>query len=161
MSHKLATVVFLVTAAASLAGPPSPSATSRGTGGGTQGDTPVQDRAAPAPSTSELRTMTARFAPTDIGADVSTLPAAERIALEKMVQAARLMDALFLRQAWAGNDALLQELSRAVLTNSPDAAARPDFVASIYGPADIGDAPKDAPPLFAAMAMDDSGPLRP
>ena len=134
MSHKLATVVFLVTAAASLAGPPSPSATSRGTGGGTQGDTPVQDRAAPPPSTSELRTMTARFAPADIGADVSTLPAAERSALEKMVQAARLMDALFLRQAWAGNDALLQELARAGLTNSPDAAARLHYFLINKGP---------------------------
>jgi acetyl esterase/lipase len=38
---------------------------------------------------------------------------------------------------------------------APDIAARPDFVASIYGPADIGDVPTDAPPLFAAMAMDD------
>jgi acetyl esterase/lipase len=41
------------------------------------------------------------------------------------------------------------------VATAPDVAARPDFVASIYGPADIGDVPSDAPPLFAAMAMDD------
>jgi acetyl esterase/lipase len=37
----------------------------------------------------------------------------------------------------------------------PDAASRPDFVGSIYGPADVGPIPDYAPPLFAATAMDD------
>ena len=55
--------------------------------------------------------MTARFAPADIGADVSALPESERRALAKLVEAARLMDSLFLRQVWAGNDAMLQELA--------------------------------------------------
>jgi hypothetical protein len=64
------------------------------------------------PSTSELRTMTARFAPADIAADVRQLPEPEREALAKLVQAARIMDSLFLRQVWAGNDALLQRLGR-------------------------------------------------
>ena len=64
------------------------------------------------PSASELRTMAARFAPTDIAADVRQLPERERHALAKLVQAARIMDSLFLRQVWAGNDALLQRLSR-------------------------------------------------
>jgi Peptidase family M49 len=64
------------------------------------------------PSTAELRTMTARFAPADIGADVSALPENERRALAKLVDAARIMDALFLRQVWAGNDAMLQDLAR-------------------------------------------------
>ena len=54
--------------------------------------------------------MTARFAPIDIAADVSRLPAHERQALEKIVAAARVMDAVFLRQSWAGNPSLLLEL---------------------------------------------------
>jgi hypothetical protein len=55
--------------------------------------------------------MTARFAPADIGADLSALPANERGALARLIDAARIMDALFLRQVWAGNDAMLQDLA--------------------------------------------------
>jgi len=55
--------------------------------------------------------MTARFAPAEIGADLSALPKHERDALARLVDAARIMDALFLRQVWAGNDAMLQELA--------------------------------------------------
>ena len=64
------------------------------------------------PTLAELRTMTARFAPADISADLSTLPERERRALAKLVEAAKLMDSLFLRQIWAGNDAMLQDLAR-------------------------------------------------
>jgi hypothetical protein len=64
------------------------------------------------PTLAELQKMTARFAPADISADVSALPANERNALARLVDAARIMDALFLRQAWAGNDAMLQDLAR-------------------------------------------------
>ncbi len=38
---------------------------------------------------------------------------------------------------------------------SADKDARPDFIAPIYGPMDRRDVPKDAPPLFAALAADD------
>jgi hypothetical protein len=62
------------------------------------------------PDQSALETMTARFAPTDITTDVTALPASERRALGKLVQASRIVDALFLRQVWAGNDALLMRL---------------------------------------------------
>ena len=58
----------------------------------------------------QLETMSARFHPVDISADVSGLPANEQRALALMVKASHLMDALFLRQAWAGNEALLMEL---------------------------------------------------
>jgi hypothetical protein len=77
------------------------------------------------PNTTELRTMAARFAPAEIGADVTRLPAPERRALEKLIEAARLMDSLFLRQVWAGNDALLQQLARdaVVLPAGPARAA--------------------------------------
>ncbi len=76
---------------------------------------------APAPTSapsSELRTMTARFAPADITADVGALPENERRALAKLIDAARLMDSLFLRQVWAGNDALLQRISRQAVGGS-------------------------------------------
>jgi hypothetical protein len=64
------------------------------------------------PSPAELRTMTARFAPADIGADIAGLPEGERRALAKLVDAAKVMDGLFLRQVWAGNDAMMQDLAR-------------------------------------------------
>jgi hypothetical protein len=72
------------------------------------------------PSLTELRTMAARFAPVEIGADASHLPDGERRALGKLVEAARVMDALFIEQVWAGNDALLQRLAR-------DESARPQL----------------------------------
>ena len=58
----------------------------------------------------ELQAMAQRFAPVALSADLSTLPPNERQALGKMVEAARLMDTLFLRQAWAGNEPLLYRL---------------------------------------------------
>lgn len=64
------------------------------------------------PTLAELQKMTARFAPADIGADISSLPKNDREALTRLVEAARVMDALFLRQVWAGNEAMLQELAQ-------------------------------------------------
>src|SRR6185437_12759675 len=60
----------------------------------------------------ELQKMAARFAPAEVGADLTGLPKSERDALARLVEAARIMDALFLRQVWAGNDAMLQELAQ-------------------------------------------------
>ena len=64
------------------------------------------------PNLAELQKLTARYAPADIGADITALPKPEREALARLVDAARIMDALFLRQVWAGNDAMLQELAQ-------------------------------------------------
>jgi hypothetical protein len=67
---------------------------------------------ADAPATqAQLGAMTARFAPVPLVVDVSALPAGEKKALGKLVQAAQLMDALFMRQEWAGNPALLVALA--------------------------------------------------
>src|SRR5690348_10999826 len=74
--------------------------------------------AEPVPSTREVAMMASRFAPADIRADLTTLPDSERRALAKLVDAARLMDSLFLRQVWAGNDAMLQELAHDALSRS-------------------------------------------
>jgi len=87
------------------------------------GETPVKESPATpaAPPASPLRTMAARFAPADIGADLSALPDNERQALARLVEAARIMDGLFLRQVWSGNDALLETLARQTIA-APDAA---------------------------------------
>jgi len=57
-----------------------------------------------------LQQKSARFAPTDLGADLTSLPANERDALAHLVRAAQVMDALFLEQVWAGNAAMLYAL---------------------------------------------------
>jgi hypothetical protein len=64
------------------------------------------------PDAAALRRMAARFAPTEVTADLSALPAREKAALAKMVEAAKLMDTVYLRQAWAGNEPLLLQLSQ-------------------------------------------------
>ena len=55
-------------------------------------------------------TMTRLFAPVVIGADLSALPDSERRALGHIIDAARVMDAIFLQQVWAGNPAMLLSL---------------------------------------------------
>jgi hypothetical protein len=66
----------------------------------------------PLPDLAQLQQMTARFAPVDVSVDVSKLPSNERQALAKMIEAAKIMDALFLRQVSPGNEALLMDLLR-------------------------------------------------
>ncbi len=63
------------------------------------------------PDAAALGRADARFAPVDLRVDLSRLPASEREALAKLVEAARVMDALFLRQVWGGNEALLLQLA--------------------------------------------------
>src|SRR5262249_52091246 len=53
-----------------------------------------------------------RFAPTEITADVSRLSPGDRKALDKIIEAARYMDAIFLRQVWSGNVALQKKLEQ-------------------------------------------------
>ena len=85
-------------------------------------------KTAPAPA---LQAQIARFAPVDIGADVSALPDNERKALSHLIAAARIMDSLFLRQVWVGNDAMLQDLARGT---SADYRARLHYFLINKGP---------------------------
>ena len=62
------------------------------------------------PTLPELKKMTARFAPVDVRVDLAQLPPNERQALAKMVEAAKIIDALFLRQRSPSNAALLLDL---------------------------------------------------
>jgi Peptidase family M49 len=68
----------------------------------------AQDKAAP--NVDQLKMMTARFAPVDLSADLNKLSANEQQALAKLVEAAKVMDTLFLRQVWAGNETMLLNL---------------------------------------------------
>src|ERR1043165_1363987 len=83
------------------------------------------------PDTATLEKMAARFAPTDIGADVSTLSANDRRVLATLVDASKVIDALFLRQVWAGNDAMLLDLVR---DQSPEGRARLHYFLINKGP---------------------------
>ena len=57
-----------------------------------------------------IEKMINRFAPTDISADTAGLSADDRKALDKIIEAAKLMDPIFLRQVWSGNVALQKTL---------------------------------------------------
>jgi hypothetical protein len=61
---------------------------------------------------SDLGPKIARFAPTDIAADVSKLSAPDRRALTKLVEASQVLDGIYLRQVWFGNAAMLADLAR-------------------------------------------------
>ena len=87
------------------------------------------------PSAQEVAAMASRFAPADIRADVASLPDSERRVVGKLIEAAKLMDGLFLRQVWAGNDAMLQSLSHDAMARSrstPPAPTDPAHVRLHY-----------------------------
>ncbi len=76
-------------------------------------------------------TMTRLYAPVEIGADIDALPASERAALAHILAAARVMDALFLEQVWAGNPSLLMALQD---DGSPAGRARLEYFLLNKGP---------------------------
>ena len=51
----------------------------------------------------DVEARLARFAPTEMAADLSAVPASEQEVLRLLIEAGRLMDEVFLRQAGAGN----------------------------------------------------------
>jgi hypothetical protein len=83
------------------------------------------------PDLQQLTQMAARFAPVDIRADVASLPASERAALSRLVEAARHVDALFLRQVWPGNAPMLLSL---LADESPLGQARLRYFLANKGP---------------------------
>jgi hypothetical protein len=72
----------------------------------------VANTSAVLPDAATLNKLAARLAPVDLTVDISALPPNERAALAEIIAASQMMDALFLRQAWAGNDSLLLDLLR-------------------------------------------------
>jgi hypothetical protein len=91
----------------------------------------VRAQEAAVPDAATLQAMAARFAPTEISADISKLPANDRRALARLVEASKIVDALFLRQVWAGNDAMLLDLLR---DQSPAGRARLHYFQINKGP---------------------------
>jgi len=59
----------------------------------------------------ELAKKIARFAPTVLTANTARLSPGDRKALQKIIEAAKLLDPLFLRQVWSGNDELHKKLA--------------------------------------------------
>ena len=85
----------------------------------------------PLPNEAELLAMTARFAPVTVKVDTSALPANEKLALAKMVEAAKIFDALYYRQVAPLNETYLAEL---VTDTSPLGRARLHYFALNKGP---------------------------
>jgi len=64
------------------------------------------------PDTAELKRMAARFAPTKMEVDISTLSAGDRQALAKLIEAAKIVNTIFMEQLWSGNLALYHKLQQ-------------------------------------------------
>jgi hypothetical protein len=67
---------------------------------------PQQQPVAESPLSQKIK----RYAPTSIEGDVSQLSTREREVLQKLIEAGRLMDRIYLRQVWTGNEALYRRL---------------------------------------------------
>lgn len=65
----------------------------------------------PAPDDpSELEARIARYAPTELTGDPTSLSPGDREALEAVIDAARIMDKIYMHQMWSGNAAMLSSL---------------------------------------------------
>ena len=71
-----------------------------------------KSKAKPLPSQTQLGTMAARFAPTPLRVDTSKLSPGDQKALVKLIEAARLLDDVFLQQYWSGNTSLYTKLQK-------------------------------------------------
>jgi hypothetical protein len=91
--------------------------------------------AAPA-TVPQLQTMAKRFAPVDLTADTAKLSAGDRVAIAKLIEAAKIVDTLQLRQRWSGNEALWAALHK---DTTPLGKARRDYFWLNKGPWSIID----------------------
>ena len=90
-----------------------------------------------APATApQLQTMAKRFAPVDLTADTAKLSAGDRVAIAKLIEAAKIVDTLQLRQRWSGNEALWAALQK---DTTPLGKARRDYFWLNKGPWSIID----------------------
>src|SRR5271157_2990187 len=69
-----------------------------------------KDTGAALPDLAQLEKMSSRFAPTPLRVDTSKLTPSDRQALVKLIEAARLLDDIYMRQLWNGNAALYARL---------------------------------------------------
>ena len=89
-----------------------------------------------AASVAELNAMAKRFAPVELRADTSKLSKGDRAAIQKLIEAAKIVDTLQLRQRWANNEALWAALQK---DDSPLGKARQDYFWLNKGPWSIID----------------------
>ena len=85
---------------------------------------PMLAATAAIPDLAQLQKMIARFQPTELRADVSKLSPGDRQALSKLIEAARVLNDIFLTQMWSGNHALYAKLRR---DTTPLGKARIDY----------------------------------
>ena len=64
------------------------------------------------PDAALLKKMIARFAPTELKVDTSKLSASDQKALEKLIQASRIFDDIFMDQLWSKNRATYAQLKK-------------------------------------------------
>jgi peptidase M49-like protein len=88
------------------------------------------------PDLTQLNQMISRYAPTELRVDTGALPAGDRTAMIRLIQAARIIDDIQLRQKWDGNPALYVKLSRDM---SPLGKARAHYFWINKGPWSILD----------------------
>jgi hypothetical protein len=72
----------------------------------------AQKKSAAAPDLAQLQKMTSRFAPTPLRVDTSNLSSGDHQALVKMIEAARVLNFIFMKQYWSGDLALYQRLQK-------------------------------------------------
>lgn len=101
--------------------------------------------AAPAatPGVADLNKMAARYAPVELRVDTSMLSAGDRKAIAKLIEAAKIIDVLQLRQRWSGNEALWAALQK---DKTPLGAARLNYFWLNKGPWSIIDENKSFMP---------------
>lgn len=91
----------------------------------------AEEPATTLPDEAELKTLISRLTPVEIAVDTSALPANEQVALKKMIEAAKIFDAVFLRQSAPLNETHLREL---VADESPLGRARLHYFRLNAGP---------------------------
>ena len=69
-------------------------------------------KSAAVPDLAQLEKMASRFAPTPLRVDTSRLSPGDRQALVKLIEAARILNDVFMQQMWEGNVALYGRLQR-------------------------------------------------
>lgn len=83
------------------------------------------------PDLTELNRMIARYAPAEMRVDTSHLAPGDQQAMAKLLEAARVVDDLFITQLWSGNAALRKKLQT---DNSPLGEARLHYFELNKGP---------------------------
>ncbi|HEY1465114.1 MAG TPA: hypothetical protein VGF44_16990 [Terriglobales bacterium] len=71
-----------------------------------------EEKTAAIPDLDHLRKMTARYAPTRIEVDTTKLSAGDKQALVKLIEAARILNHIFMEQYWSGDLAHYAELQK-------------------------------------------------